>query len=356
MPNWFYNDAAGTKQGPINDAQLRALCQSGIITPQTDLETEGGHRGKAGQVRGLFSASAPPSYPTPPSTPVHGGPSFYCSNCGYPVGEQAVACMNCGATPVIITQKTDLGTEGGPRGKVGQPPVMVYCTNCGNPVEEQDVACMKCGASPVDHRKFCRWCGVALNPEQVICTKCGASVESISNNPQSISSSSTVYCTNCGNPVKEQAYACMKCGASPIGHNKFCRCCGVALNPEQIVCIKCGAGIALTQNRPRGYAAREATSPGYGATGYDGSGAGEPKSKITAGILALLLGGIGVHKFYMGSWGWGIVFVAAILLTGGFGGIATSICGLVEGLIYLTMSQEEFEEKYSPQTAAPFRW
>ena len=248
MPNWFYHDAAGTKQGPINDAQLKALCQSGIITPQTDLETESGHKGKAAQVRGLFRA--------PEANPFAAGPA---------------------------------PTAPGPQ------------------------------------------------------------------------ASASVYCTNCGNPVEEQAYACMKCGASPVGHNKFCRRCGVQLNPEQIVCIKCGTGVALTQNRPGGTAARGTASQGYdsrsyGGPGYGGSGGGEPKSKITAGILALLLGGIGVHKFYMGSWGWGLVFVAAVLLTGGFGGIATSICGLVEGILYLTMPQEQFDEKYPPQTAAPFRW
>ncbi|MBO7680460.1 MAG: TM2 domain-containing protein, partial [Thermoguttaceae bacterium] len=168
--------------------------------------------------------------------------------------------------------------------------------------------------------------------------------------------SAAVYCTNCGNPVEEQAYACMKCGASPVGHNKFCRRCGTALNPEQIVCVKCGTGVAAAQNRPGGHAARGAAGPGYGAPGYDGPRGGEPKSKLTAGLLALLLGGVGVHKFYMGSWGWGIVFVAAVLLTGGFGGIATGICALVEGILYLTMSQEQFEEKYPPQTEAPFRW
>ena len=30
------------------------------------------------------------------------------------------------------------------------------------------------------------------------------------------------------------------------------------------------------------------------------------KSKVTAGVLALLLGGFGIHKFYLGAWGWGV--------------------------------------------------
>ena len=58
------------------------------------------------------------------------------------------------------------------------PPVakQFFCTNCGNPVAEQAVACMSCGAKPVGHKKFCRQCGVGLNPEQVVCIKCGSSV------------------------------------------------------------------------------------------------------------------------------------------------------------------------------------
>jgi hypothetical protein len=53
-----------------------------------------------------------------------------------------------------------------------------FCTNCGKPISEQAVACMSCGAPPVGHRRFCRNCGAALNPEQVICTKCGAAISS----------------------------------------------------------------------------------------------------------------------------------------------------------------------------------
>lgn len=53
MPNYFYLDANGQKQGPINDAQLQAMAVKGIITPNTPLETDTGHQGTAGQVPGL---------------------------------------------------------------------------------------------------------------------------------------------------------------------------------------------------------------------------------------------------------------------------------------------------------------
>ena len=53
MPNYFYIDANGQKHGLVNDQQLQALAAQGVITPNTPLETEGGHRGTAGQIPGL---------------------------------------------------------------------------------------------------------------------------------------------------------------------------------------------------------------------------------------------------------------------------------------------------------------
>jgi TM2 domain-containing membrane protein YozV len=157
--------------------------------------------------------------------------------------------------------------------------------------------------------------------------------------PQSPPPPVNVFCTNCGNPVTAQAVACMSCGAKPIGHKKFCRQCGVALNPEQVVCIKCGAGIK---------------------TGGGGTSAGTlpswEKKKLVAGLLGIFLGGIGAHKYYMGSWGWGIVFTAACILTMGFLGIVTSIIGLIEGIMFLVSTEEAFAEKYPPETENPFRW
>ena len=53
MPNWFYIDAFGQQQGPVSDAQLKELAMQGIIEPDTPLQTDTGHKGKAGQIKGL---------------------------------------------------------------------------------------------------------------------------------------------------------------------------------------------------------------------------------------------------------------------------------------------------------------
>ena len=62
--------------------------------------------------------------------------------------------------------------------------------------------------------------------------------------------------------------------------------------------------------------------------------------KVVAGILGILLGGLGVHKFYLGYTTAGVVMLL-LACTG-----ISSIIGLVEGIIYLTKSDDEFIRTY----------
>ena len=74
------------------------------------------------------------------------------------------------------------------------------------------------------------------------------------------------------------------------------------------------------------------------------------KEKIVAGIFALTLGGFGVHKFYLGYTKAGVihllVFFIIGLITLSIGMLAISIIGIIEGIIYLTKSDEEFQQTY----------
>ncbi len=65
------------------------------------------------------------------------------------------------------------------------------------------------------------------------------------------------------------------------------------------------------------------------------------EKKVTAGILAILLGGLGVHKFYLGYSTAGIL---QILISCCFG--AGGVIGIIEGIIYLTKTDEEFDAIY----------
>jgi TM2 domain-containing membrane protein YozV len=64
--------------------------------------------------------------------------------------------------------------------------------------------------------------------------------------------------------------------------------------------------------------------------------------KLTAGLLGILLGGFGVHKFYLGMTTPGIITLVLTIVTCGIGGII----GLIEGIIYLTKSDADFYQQY----------
>lgn len=97
----------------------------------------------------------------------------------------------------------------------------------------------------------------------------------------------------------------------------FCRGCAHELHISAVACPHCGA----VQNAGP-------VTPGT-----------SEKYKVTAGILAILLGGLGIHKFYVGAWGWGIVYIVCCWT------FIPGIVALVEGIRYLTLSDSEFQEK-----------
>jgi TM2 domain-containing membrane protein YozV len=68
--------------------------------------------------------------------------------------------------------------------------------------------------------------------------------------------------------------------------------------------------------------------------------------KMMAGILAILLGGLGIHKFVLGNTTPGLIMLLVSVLTCGFGYAVMHIIGIVEGVMYLTKSDEEFYQTY----------
>jgi TM2 domain-containing membrane protein YozV len=99
---------------------------------------------------------------------------------------------------------------------------------------------------------------------------------------------------------------------------KFCSSCGNAIKKEAEICPKCGV--------------RQFTAPGPNTSG---------KSRTTAGILALLLGGIGVHKFYLNQPGRGILYALF------FWTFIPAIIALIEAIQLFGMTDEKFYQKYA---------
>lgn len=67
----------------------------------------------------------------------------------------------------------------------------------------------------------------------------------------------------------------------------------------------------------------------------------QENKKIVAGILAILLGYLGIHKFYLGYTKEGLIQLLLGLMLG-LGGII----GIIEGVIYLTKSDDDFYQAY----------
>lgn len=143
-------------------------------------------------------------------------------------------------------------------------------------------------------QKFCAACGTVVHVSAVQCPKCGAA------QPQT-------------QPLTLGAVAAAMPPAQKAADQKFCAACGAIMHQSATACPRCGA-------------------PQAGAAGT--------KSRTTAIVLALLLGGIGAHKFYLGSIGMGIVYLIFCWT------FIPAVAGLIEGIIYATMSDAKFAQKY----------
>ena len=69
-------------------------------------------------------------------------------------------------------------------------------------------------------------------------------------------------------------------------------------------------------------------------------------NKIGAGICGILLGSLGIHKFILGYTGAGLIMLLVSLLTCGILAPIIHLIGLIEGIIYLCKSDDEFVRIY----------
>jgi len=74
------------------------------------------------------------------------------------------------------------------------------------------------------------------------------------------------------------------------------------------------------------------------------------KDHVAAGLLGIFLGSLGIHKFYLGYNTAGFIMLAVTILgsilTLGLAAAVMGLIGLIEGILYLTKTQSEFEYLY----------
>jgi len=81
------------------------------------------------------------------------------------------------------------------------------------------------------------------------------------------------------------------------------------------------------------------------------SGMTGARSNVTAGLWAIFLGGIGAHKFYNGSWGWGIIYIVSLFIIP----FVSAFVSLIEGIIYLT-NVPKYDAEYNQTPPNPWKW
>ena len=95
---------------------------------------------------------------------------------------------------------------------------------------------------------------------------------------------------------------------------QYCPNCGAVIGTDGAFCPECGAR-------------KESTPSGS-------------KDRVTAGVLAILLGGLGAHRFYLGDVGLGLLYLCF------FWTAIPALVGLIEGILYLTKTDAEFHQQY----------
>ncbi len=88
-----------------------------------------------------------------------------------------------------------------------------------------------------------------------------------------------MYCRNCARQIPDHAEYCVSCGQRPLLGTRYCHSCGAETAPNAEICVKCGVRLIR----------------------------GGEKDWLVALLLSILLGGLGIDRFYLGYVGLGIL-------------------------------------------------
>ena len=164
-----------------------------------------------------------------------------------------------------------------------------------------------------------------------------------------------INCAECGKQVSDLAACCPHCGA-PVQKKEYCKECGNQVSESASVCPNCGCPRTQPATPPPfEQSAERAASPAVPGL-FDECGCG--RSRGLTALLAFFLGSLGAQYFYLGKTGAGIT---VLLLSFLFWWtlvvpVVISVLCLIQTIMLMTMSHEEFERKMVYSTSFMPLW
>ena len=142
-----------------------------------------------------------------------------------------------------------------------------------------------------------------------------------------------MYCQKCGGEITEGLAFCPNCGAPVAPQPKYAA-------PEQNTAQGQYQPYEQTQYQTyqQPYQQQPYQQPPYQQPPYQQPAppAGTAKSRLAAGLLAILLGTFGAHNFYLGFTKRALIQLLVSVLSFGFGAPVIAVWALIEGIFYLT--------------------
>lgn len=124
-----------------------------------------------------------------------------------------------------------------------------------------------------------------------------------------------MYCKQCGETINPNQAVCIKCGTKVGEGNMYCSNCGKSVEASASVCLNCGFAIKSNDDL-------------------------NGQNKMVLAVVALLVGGFGIHNFMMGESKKGIVKIL-LCWTG-----ISSIVALIDAIKLFTDKYEVDSDKY----------
>jgi TM2 domain-containing membrane protein YozV len=139
----------------------------------------------------------------------------------------------------------------------------------------------------------------------------------------------------------------------------FCTKCGAQNDDSSRACIHCQAELPLISGKQTTayqsdyqvpyepiYQPIQPPTPLYAQPQTDDWQKAGADKKIIAGILGIVVGAFGIHKFVLGYQKEGLTMLLFSILSCGMLAGVMHVIGIVEGIMYLTKSDEEFVRTY----------